>query len=381
MVCSDAMEMETQPVTSQNTNPRRIDLAGILFIGGFVIVGLLRLWYCFQVPWHTTDLLRNLGYGREFWNLGFSIYDHTPQDFSPHPGQFLWGGHYYTYPAYTALFFALIAPLSPGLIAGKLWLTLLDGINAVCIGKMTKDRTLALLYWANPIGVWHISHEGQFESFVGFWMILAIWLLWRKNPWGFFLFGVAIQTKFFPVFLAPVFLFDSVRVPWRIWAKRIGLFALSFLPTVLVLTGSEYLHRFLQPGYIPGINYIAWGVADYGHFPYQPWWLILTNAATSIGVLILIIWLAYRNGTVVDYSPCFLFLFSLKTIPLAQFWYMQIFPAFALTVRNVVHRRLLFLACMAMAARSILSILGLRFAYMNPPEILSLLQACLWRIP
>ncbi|MFH1742486.1 MAG: hypothetical protein ABIH23_26070 [bacterium] len=374
-------------MTSANHNkPNRTGLQRVcsgpfLLAVGFIGVLLLRLFYCFQVPWHTTDLLRNLGYGREFWRLGFAVYNYTPQDFAPHPCQFLWGGHYYTYPAFAVFFFALIAPLSPGLIAAKLWLTLFDVVNTVLIKKTTNDRLLAFLYFVNPIGIWHVSHEGQFESVVSFWMILAIFLLRRGSPWSFCALGAAIQTKLFPVFLIPTFFLTVSRTAFKDWGRSIGFFALSFLPSLMVITQSEYLSRFFNPGYVPTLNHISWEIMDYSHFQYQPWWLIIINAVASTGILILIVWLCYKDKAILNYLPSFLFIFFLKSSPLAQFWYLQLFPAFALTVKHPGHRRLLFLACMALGTRSILSILGVQFAYMNPPDIVELLRSCLWSIP
>ena len=360
---------------------RHVRLGPLLLTLGFIGVGLLRLFFCFQVPWHTTDLLRNLGYGREFWHLGFSLYNYTPQDLSPHPCQFLWGGHHYTYPALTPLLFGLIAFLSPGLVAAKIWLTLFDVVNTVLIKKLTDDRVLAFLYWINPIGLWHVSHEGQFESYVSFWMILAIWLFRKRSPFAFCLLAGAIQTKVFPIFLVPTFFLYDWRIPSRVWFQRCVWFVIGFLPSFIALAQGEYMYRFLTPGYIPGMNPFAWGITDYGHFPYQPWWLIITNAITSCGILFLLVWLAARRRNILDYLPCFLFIFSVKCSPLAWFWYFQLVPAFALTVRDRGDRRLLFLAGMTLGTRSILSIFGLHFAYMNPPEILALQEACLWLIP
>ena len=367
--------------TDIENNLRRFRPEAILLVLGFISIGILRFVYCFQVPWHTTDLLRNLGYGREFWNHGFAIYNYTPQDFSPHPCQFLWEGHHYTYPAVTALFFALLSLVSPGLIAAKLWLTILDTVNTLMIGRITRDRVLAFLYWMNPIGVWHVSHEGQFEAFVSFWIIISIWLWRKRSPWAFCVLAGAIQTKLFPVLLVPTFFLTEWHVPFREWSRRTALFALGFLPSLIAVTQGEYITAFLSPGYIPKLNHISWSITNPTYFKYQPWWLVVVNAITSTGTLFFIVLLLRKGRVILDYVPCFLFLFFLKCSPLTQFWYLQLFPVFALTVQHRQHRRWLFIAGMTMGTRSVVSMLGVRFGYMNPPEVMALQEVLLWVIP
>jgi hypothetical protein len=212
-------------------------------------------------------------------------------------------------------------------------------------------------------------------------MILAIWAFRKGRPWAFCLLACAIQTKVFPVFLVPTFFLYDWCAARKVWFERCTWFVVGFIPSFIAVAQGEYMYRFLTPRYVPAMNPIAWGITDYGHFPYQPWWFIITNAVTSTGILFLLLWLAAKRSNILDYLPCFSFIFALKCSPLAWFWYLQLVPAFTLTVQDRRHRRLLFLVAMVLGTRPILSILGLRVAYMNPPEILALQESCLWFIP
>ena len=170
----------------------------------------------------------------------------TAFDLSPWPCQFLWHNYHYTYPPVTMLLYAAIAFVSTSLAWGKIILTLFDALNVWAISRASGDRWLGLLYWLNPISLWFTSREGQFEGYVVFWTVCAIWALKRKKPWAFGVLGIAVQTKLFPVFLGPLFLkAASWKEPKRL-AQEFAWGIASFLPSVM----ARYMGRI--PGTLGG---------------------------------------------------------------------------------------------------------------------------------
>lgn len=364
-------------------------------------MGLLRLYYCFQVPTYTTDLFRNLGYGREFWHYGLQIYSATPEDFAPEPYQFFWGTHGYTYPAATLVFFVLAALICPGILHAKIILALLTVFNTWLVHRMTKDRWVTFLYWANPISLWFGAHEGQFEPYVSTWMILGIWLLRRESPWAMLCLGMGIQAKMFPVFLIPTFFLANWRRPARRWAVDVAVFVLSFAPSIVLALTGDYVLKLFSPAYVTPINHIPWQISDLQKFRPQPGWLIYLNAVVSKGTLFVLVYLAYLRyralqraseaspgqislvQSVLDYAPALLFLCFLKTSPMTNFWHLMLLPAFAMTIQDPRHRRLVFLCACLFGARSLYAIfLGPFFGHFgdrNPEGTMQILSICFHR--
>ncbi|MCP4710129.1 MAG: hypothetical protein GY869_16020, partial [Planctomycetes bacterium] len=217
----------------------------------------LRLGFCFATPLYTTDVLRNLGYGVEWWTYGFRVYEMTPFDFSPEVYQFLWPNRHYTYPAVTLIFFAGVAKVWASIVSVKLVLTLVDFFNAWTIGRITGNRWLALLYLCHPIGIWFVSHEGQSEPLVNFFMILCLYYLQKDRPVSFCFLTLAIQTKLFPVFLVPYALYKLWWKPIRRAGTYLAWGVAGFAPSVIAALSSGYLSHLFQPGYVPRNNPIS----------------------------------------------------------------------------------------------------------------------------
>ena len=373
------------PIMAESVHLRKIDLSPAwtkpfrsISFWLFVLGGILRLIYCFRIPLYTTDLLRNLGYGKAFADWGFKVYDLTPFDLSPWPAQFLWSNHHYTYPAMPLLFFAGIAALSPSLVLGKLVLTLLDGINTWMMYKITDDRRVALLYWLNPISVWYTSREGQFEAFVIFFMVLALCALQRKKPWAYALLGFAIQTKLYPVFLLPFFL---SRMSWRNprrWSHEALWGLISFFPSVWAWERSAYLSRLFSSGYTPVYNPISWNIGDPALHPFFPFWLILAHWVVGLIFVLGCVYGLLRTRDLVEWFAPMAFVVVAKANIIGQFWYMMLTPAFCLTVSETRSRRWLFVLAFALGVRSLYSIFIGPIGYQNPPDAAYLLEKAFW---
>ncbi len=349
-----------------------------LWLGLLAVGAVLRLVYCFLPPLYTTDLLRNVGYGMAFPTWGFTLYEITPFDLSPWPCQFLWSNRNFPYPAVTLLFFAGVTLIHHALVWGKLVLTLIDGINAFLIYRISRDRILVLLYWFNPIHIWFASREGQFEPMVILWMLLALRCLQLRKPWAYFFLGLSIQAKIFPVFLVPYFLkhmsWHTMKANLQEWGWGIA----SLIPSVWAALTSSYLKQFISPGYIPAYNPLSWNVLDQSLRPFFPYPLIWAHWIVGIVFLLGCVYVIKQTGRWIDSFAPFVFVLFVKANKIGQFWYMMLTPAFCLTVEDARYRRLLFLLAFFLGIRSLYSILIGPIGYQNPADAQYLIELSLW---
>jgi len=316
---------------------------------GFALIGSVRLWLCAVPPAETTDVLRNLGYGAAFWRHGLAVYDMRPRELTDAAWHELWPGHTYDYPVVTLLFFAVLARLGAGVAAAKVALTLIELTNALLILRLTRSRALATLYWASPASLYWVSREGQFEPLAVFAILVMLDALARSRmaTAGAWL-AIAIQTKLFPIVLAPLLFARDVTA-------RAGVgFVAALAPSLAALAAGPYLGRMFEAGYWPsGFNPFAWNAIATGPFDWMPrpliaWEAVLSYAllAASIGALIH----ALGRRSLVDAAgalPVTMFMVALKSMGWGQFWYLLLVPALALPVRSRPLRTILFVLAAA----------------------------------
>ncbi|MEW6238818.1 MAG: glycosyltransferase 87 family protein [Candidatus Omnitrophota bacterium] len=356
----------------------KLETSTPLFIALLAAGAAIRLIYCALPPLYTTDLLRNLGYGKAFPVWGFRLYDLTPSDLTPSPMQYLWPNHNFPYPAVTLLFYALIACLHSSLFFGKLALTLIDAVNARLIFKISQDRILAALYWFNPINIWFGSREGQFEPFVILLMLLALRELQKGRSRAYFYLGLAVQAKLFPIFLAPYFL---SRLSWRELGRcvRVAVWgAASLVPSLAAACTSGYMAYFFRPGYIPAYNPITWNLGDPSLYPFFPFSLVLAHGIAGFAFVLFCLYGLRRTRQLMQWLAPLVFVFFVKFNRIGQFWYLMLTPAFCLTVEEPSCRRWLFLFSAALGVRSLYSILIGPIGYYNPPDAQYLNILCFW---
>jgi hypothetical protein len=345
------------------------------------LIGLgavLRALYLFELPLYTTDHLRNLGYGLAFWQWGFAVYQLTPFDFSPLDVQFLWANHHYTYPAMTLCFFAMAAKIWPAVFFGKMVLTLFDLCSTWVIYKATQDRWTALLFWLNPISIWFTAREGQFEGLVILLMVLAVYFHKKNKPVAMLFWGLAIQTKLFPVFLAPYFGWTAAWKKPRQLAAQAGWGLASFLPSILAQTQGRYLFHLFGAEYVPRYNPMSWNLFDAANFPYTPQWVVALHAVAGVLFLFAGLWAMKKTGRWEEILPALIFVGFVKMNVLGQFWYMMLVPAFCLPVSHTKWRRVLFALALLFGVKSIYSILWGAIGYQNPADAMMILQYNFW---
>jgi hypothetical protein len=344
----------------------------------FVAATIYRLYLCLQPPITSTDLLHNIGFGIEFWKYGLTIYNYPAGNFAGTPYAGLWSYQHFIYPALSMLFFALVSKIWPALFFGKLVLTAIEGLNAFLIWKISDDRLLALLYYISPASLWWVSREGQYEPLLVLFGLIALYLLSRRPQWAYLNLALAIQTKYTPGFLLPYFL--RKKIGWRE-----GLFFITgFLPSILFTLRSEYIFRIFTPGYLPThCNSYTWNIFDTEKLCGTPFWLVVSNAMLTYGILILCLVFAVRRGLMVrqahhnglskglrvlEYLGLVLFIIFVKSVGRAGFWYILTTPLFALTIEEPWERRLFFfLSLFEMAALHNLVIGPFSWVNESPP--------------
>ncbi len=367
----------------------------------YLAIGVLRLYYCFCVPLDTTDLMRNMGFGLEFWQYGLGVYDLSTEDFAPAPYHVLWSVHNYTYPAITLLFFALLSAIWPAIVWGKIVMTLLALANSGLVWRITQNRLLAFLYWAHPIGIWFGSREGQFEEMVAFWILLSILFLRRNRPVSFLFLAFAIQSKLFPVFLIPYFVWKTIHLnsgadlsaqQWGsiretvlsftqpVYIHCFLWFCAGFLPSFLCISVSHYLLPEFKPGFVPELNAIPWAVLKYSLFPLQPFGIMFLHTLTGLVFVILCFFFTWKTKNPFPFLGALVFVFFVKNNVIAMPWYMHLTSSFCLTVENERHRNILFLLSLTFGFGSLVRMVDPHFQYNNLPEILILLEKNLYFI-
>jgi hypothetical protein len=330
-------------------NPKRsLTFAGLQSDRWFwlacLAVCLLRLVYCAQLPANSSDLVRQLVYGELVWREGLSIAA-LAQDRLPYaiPVQ-VWPHLPYNYPVLPLAFFTLLAGAWPTLFCGKLALTAVEALNAWIVWRATGRRWMALVYWAAPISIWWVSHEGQFEPLQNLPALAAIGLLRRGKPvWALAALALAIQTKLLAGVLLPWMLIEIARSDGRRLAASLGAFALGFLPTALAaLANPAFANPFAYPAPLH-FNPYYFNPFDERIFLWNPGWLIAVNALASDGALLGMLGALFYSRDRWGYVPACVFVYFVKIAAQVQFWYWIVWPALILPIQDGKTRRWLWI--------------------------------------
>src|SRR5688572_20382950 len=275
----------------------------------FLALLAFRIHLCLDTPLESTDVLRNLGYAGHVGERGFSIYNSAAREFAPEVWTRLFPNLTFPYPPVTLVFFAFFATFGLGIFLAKLVLTLIELAIALTFVRVVSP-VAGLAYFAMPVSVWFVSHEGQFEPLMAGFLCLAILLL-QRGSWlyGALAWGLAAQSKQLAVISAP-------WAVWKVWSAAdrktalrrslLGL-ALSSLPFLGFYAMSPWMPT--HPLTIQALNYnpFAWNFTDVGRFSWNPPWLIQWNAVSSY-LLLLVPLLALSRETnkreaLANYSP------------------------------------------------------------------------------
>ncbi len=208
--------------------------------------------------------------------------------------------------------------------------------------------------------------------------------------------AMGIQAKFLPLFLLPTFFLTDIKRPMQQWVSEIAIYVVSFVPSIVLTLTGEYIFGLFSPSYIPPVNHIPWNISNPDNFRPQPDWLIYVNAIASKGTLIvlgILMYLRYRKlsehpeerttssgvwDSVLDYLPAILFIAFLKSSPMTRWWHVMPLPAFALTIQDPTHRRIVFFCACLFGGLSIHTMLFGPVVQPNSKETMEILGICFW---
>ena len=131
--------------------PRLSGRARLLLLLGYLAIGAVRLALAHATPGETTDVLRNLGYGRAFWSYGLTVYDRTPGELGPpHGWEAIWSEHTFDYPIVALAFYAALAAVSTSLVVARVVFSAIELANALLVARLTRSHWLGLVTFASP---------------------------------------------------------------------------------------------------------------------------------------------------------------------------------------------------------------------------------------
>jgi len=334
-----------------------------LFLVLFAGIACLRLVYCAQLPVNTGDLPRHLYYGLYTAKMGLPAAGHSLAGLNSSLAGVAWSDLPYNYPVIALLFFTAIAKLSPTMFFAKLALTLIEAANTLLIFQFSRQRWLALLYWASPISIWWASHEGQFEPLQNLFVLGALLALKEKKGLAFTLLALAIQVKVTAIFFVPYFLFAARRETLKNLLSTLGDFIIGFAPTVLAACYYPVFAQVFSTTGTMAYNPYYWNVLKPGIFGWNPTWLVLFDECATYGMLLLLLILAAKQKNAVNYLAPVCFILFCKVSPLCQFWYFAVFMPFLLPVSNPRERLLLFALTPLLDISSLVEIVSGPFGY------------------
>lgn len=145
-----------------------------------------------------------------------------------------WGPNKYDYPN---LPFYLLVLKIPYLV--------IDFLMALILFKLTKSLNLMTFWFLNPINIYLIYILGNFDILPAFLTLLSYYLLQKNRSYlSFFILGLAVAIKFYPLIFIP-FYFPYFKKNY----KRILLFISPIIISVLpFLFSSYFLNSFLGSG-------------------------------------------------------------------------------------------------------------------------------------
>jgi hypothetical protein len=333
----------------------------LFFSFAVVIVALIRFRFCISLPIQTGDITRHLHYGILVNQLGLEAAGLPLNHFGEAYNRVAWAFLPYNYPAITLFFFVLITKIHSSIFLAKILLTSIEAANAIQVYILSRDRLLALIYWASPLSIWWVSGEAQFEPLQSLFLLLALCLKSSNRALSFLILALAIQVKVSAILLLPFFMIDT----WISEPKRsvncLQAFLIGFVPTLLA---QLYYPSFMQVlptlEVSPDYNPYAWNFSRAG---WNPSWMVICNGVFTYGVLFLILLFALRNEHVklfvrkqrlriiaeisifgiAPYIAPFLFVLACKFLKYFQFWYFTLFLSFILPIRSRFQRYCFFI--------------------------------------
>jgi hypothetical protein len=299
-------------------------------------------------PLVTSDFERNLFYGKNFWEHGFSIYDRTPLEIDPFynvrdplTGEYSYPNTTYDYPTIQLLFWAGLSFLPFSSVIAKWFLSCVDVFNFFLIYSLMSrkrkenrctqsEKGFAFSYLI--LSIPFSAVEGQATAITILFLLLPLALYNRYHLWSYLSIGLGFHWKYVPVLIIPYLLVQD-----REEIKQALLGFLTFVGSVLLLSFPLLYSAFVLRYFSSFGN-----LGEYsGQLQSNPLFLFYPSISSIIssGILILamIYWVGYlpKEDTVkmnihgmlerVYWFPLILFLSFLKIYTTAFPWYWMWF--------------------------------------------------------
>ena len=311
----------------------------LLLVAIVVTVAALRLYYCALLPAHTTDTIHSIYYGLAVNKHGLAAAATPLIRISPGFEKELWHDRPFHYPVLAPAFFALVTMIWPSLFFAKFCLTLCEAANARMVARYTGNRWLGIVYWASPISIWWVSHEGQFESLQSLFMFAGLLLLKRRRyASAFALLAFAAQVKVFAIFLLPFFVDRTMRQDRPQLKRALVGFAIGCLPTLATLPILPTIQLVIRNSAVLTYNpyyWDLWATNVWYRWPHALSWI---NQASTYALLVVLLVAAFRYRSPGTYAPALLHLILCKVHINVLYWYMLPLLGFLVIIEQPVLR-------------------------------------------
>jgi 4-amino-4-deoxy-L-arabinose transferase-like glycosyltransferase len=328
---------------------------------------LIRLPLLSTLPVASTDLHRNLMFGHLLSNnlnpylySGIDILgllgDGKLSLIIPYTNS--WDTHSYDYPSLAILFFSFIiwshhSLLGDPFFYAKTILTISNFFISFTIYRILRDHTswgesfairASVVYLFNPISVFQVSLEGQFESIPTLFTLLAILnTLKARDVWndnnkqsqkhasfyayltGFFI-GLGFLFKYYPIFLFPLLLIYLTK--FKLILKAIFSFLISvFYLSIPFIFSSAYITNFLEfQSQREDTENISYAVNSFG---IQVGFNTL-SLFFFVGAAIIALLRKNKQGVLINLSAYTLIFFVLSGSSLFPWYIIMFYPAIVL---------------------------------------------------
>jgi hypothetical protein len=346
-----------------NTFIGRLSLKGVFFVLCFAGIACLRFYYCAGIPVNTGDIPRHIYYGLYAGQMGLSAAGHGLAELNPSLSAIAWSSIPYNYPIMALLFFMAAVKLSPTIFFIKLALTIIEAFNSWLVFRYSRQRLLALLYWACPLSIWWVSHEGQFEPLQTLFALSALILLPKRRGLAFFLLAVAIQVKATAVLFIPLFLLDVLQKKPKDHLPSLVAFCVGLIPTIIAMFHYPVISQVLGTAGLLTYNPYYWNVLKTGMFGWNPPWLIAFDQCATYGMLLLLVFWAVKLRDNKGFLAPAGFIIFCKIAPICQFWYFTLQMSFLLPVQDKRKRLWLFALTPLLDISSLIQIISGPFGY------------------
>jgi uncharacterized membrane protein len=262
-----------------------------------------------------------------------------------------WDFRAYDYPSLAILFFSGIISIYSNDLGGiffftKLVLTIFDFLTALVLYRIITDQTkwgkqyayrIAIIYLFNPISVFQVSLEGQFETVSTFFASLGIYFTLasinsynsfsQKSRYYAYLSGIFIGfgflTKYYPLLLLPL-LWIFLQKKDLILRNIIGLIFTVFYFSVPFIFTSGYISNFIE---FQSVRNDTSGLSfEVNTLGYQIGFNILIFLV-FVGFAAISFFSNHKQGVIINLSTYVIFLFILTGNSLFPWYLIMVFAA------------------------------------------------------